>query len=608
MKKTLTTNQLVIVAAVFLTAFANVAFFRNLGATFAGQPNALVHEILLGVALFCVMILFLLLFSFRRVIKPALMLLFLVAALCAYFMDSYNVVIDHEMLLNVVATNSSETGDLLTPRFVMYVMLMALVPSYLIWDLPIARLDVRQAWLSRLKLGGSAVGVLLAVVLIFGSFFASFVREHKTLRYYTNPLTPIYSAYKFSKKNMVANTGPVEVIGTDAAIPPTDKDRELVIMVLGETARADRFSLNGYERKTNPRLEREDVVSFTQVDSCGTATAVSVPCMFDREDRENFSNAKAAATQNVLDVLKHAGATILWRDNNSNSKGVADRVEFQDFRSPDVNPVCDVECRDEGMLAGLQDWIDNQQQGDLLIVLHQMGSYGPAYYKRYPEAFREFTPTCESSQLDSCSQEQISNSYDNTILYTDHFLAEVIGLLKRNDEQFETAMFYASDHGESLGENGVYLHGLPYWMAPEAQTRVPMIMWFGENYDAAPESAVRAISEMPMNHDFVFHTLLGLFEVSSEEHTPIKDLIHLARKNSRISRNTRPMWPWIETGFNFNMLCAGSYPAEMTNHQDAYTGCVSLTGERLSNNLRRSIFMGSEKRLSTVTAKGFRSG
>ncbi len=529
MNKQISSNQVVILAAVFLTAFANVAFFRNIADSFSGQPYALLHIAALGLVLFCALVLLLLLFSARLVIKPALFLLLLVSAVSAYFMDSYNIIIDREMLVNVAATNSAESGDLLTPRFVMYVMLMALVPAWLIWDLPVARQSRRQAWLGRLKLGGSALLVMLAVMLTFSSFFASFVREHKTLRYYSNPLAPIYAAYRFARKGVPNKPVQVRAIGTDAFIPPTDPDRELVIMVLGETARADRFSLNGYSRKTNPRLEHEAVISFSRVEACGTSTAVSVPCMFDREDRENFSNDEAAATQNVLDILDHAGVTVLWRDNNSDSKGVATRVAYENFRDPGINPVCDGECRDEGMLAGLQDYIDSHSEGDILIVLHQMGSHGPAYYKRYPDEFRQFTPTCDSSQLDNCSAEEISNSYDNTILYTDHFLAQVIELLRRNDDRFETAMFYASDHGESLGEKGVYLHGLPYWMAPDSQTEVPMILWFGTNYDDVPVRAMRRIRDVPINHDFVFHTLLGLFEVSTSEHNAAKDMLHLAR-------------------------------------------------------------------------------
>jgi lipid A ethanolaminephosphotransferase len=181
------------------------------------------------------------------------------------------------------------------------------------------------------------------------------------------------------------------------------------------------------------------------------------------------------------------------------------------------------------MLAGLQDYIDKHAEGDILIVLHQMGSHGPAYYKRYPEAFRVFTPTCESSQLDECSQEEISNAYDNTIVYTDHFLAEVISLLKNNDEHFETAMFYASDHGESLGEGGVYLHGMPYWIAPGSQTAVSMILWFGPNFDDVDAEDVRAVIDTPLTHDNIFHTLLGLFEIHSQVYQEDKDVLHMAR-------------------------------------------------------------------------------
>jgi lipid A ethanolaminephosphotransferase len=536
MNKQISANKLVFVSALFLTVFANVAFFRNLANTFSGHPNAGLHLVSLGVVLLCVMTLFLLLFSFRRILKPALILLFVTSAVCAYFMDTYNIVFDSDMLVNAFATNASESGDLLTPRFVMYVMLMGLVPSYLIWDLEIQPASKGKALLSRLKLAGLMLVIFIATVLVFSSFFASFVREHKMLRYYANPMTPLYAVYKYSKKGVVVGPVAVASIGTDARIPFADVDRELIIMVLGETARADRFSVNGYERQTNPRMEEKNVISFSHVQACGTSTAVSVPCMFDREDREDFSNAEAAATQNVLDVLAHAGVEVLWRDNNSDSKGVADRVIYEDFRDPEVNPICDVECRDPGMLSGMQEYIDSHTEGDILIVLHQMGSHGPAYYKRYPDEFRKFTPTCDSNQLDSCSEEEISNTYDNTILYTDYFIGEVIDLLQANDDRFETGMLYASDHGESLGEKGVYLHGLPYWMAPDEQTEVPMILWFGKAYHDASPQALREIRDTPLTHDYIFHTLLGLFEINTTEYVQEKDLLHLSREHAGIPR------------------------------------------------------------------------
>jgi lipid A ethanolaminephosphotransferase len=309
-------------------------------------------------------------------------------------------------------------------------------------------------------------------------------------------------------------------------------------MVVGETARADRFSLNGYERRTNPLLARLGVISFTDFSSCGTSTAISVPCMFDIHERENFSSSESAATENALDVLRHAGVTVLWRDNNSNSKGVADRIAIEDFHSPETNPVCDTECRDVGMLSGLREYIDRQQSGDILIVLHQMGSHGPAYFKRYPDEFHVFVPTCDTKQLDDCSESEIGNAYDNSILYTDYFLSQVIELLRSYDDRFETVMLYASDHGESLGESGIYLHGLPYWLAPDAQTRVPVILWFGRNYHDVDVAAMRQLRDEPLSHDNLFHTLLGLFEIDSGVYDGNLDLLQKARDLGGMPRET----------------------------------------------------------------------
>jgi lipid A ethanolaminephosphotransferase len=523
------TNQVLLAAALFLTAFANQAFFRNLTATFGDTPWGLLHVLSLAAVLLCATVLMLALLSYRPLLKPALTILFLLSAVSAYFMDTYNVIIDSDMLANVMATDSAETGDLLTPKLFLYLGLLGLLPSLLLWRIRIRPASLPKAVGSRLLLAGGALMIMLALVLISSAFYAAFVREHKELRYYANPLTPVYASYKYLKTRV--KSGPLELatIGADAQIPAEDIDRELVIMVVGETARADRFSLNGYERETNPNLARQDVISFTQVSACGTSTAISVPCMFAKSDHADFSPSETAATENALDVLRHAGVTVLWRDNNSNSKGVADRMPIEDFRSSATNPICDAECRDVGMLSGLREYIDQQEQGGILIVLHQMGSHGPAYFKRYPSEFHVFVPTCDTNELDSCSESEIGNAYDNTILYTDYFLGQVIELLLSYDDRFETVMLYASDHGESLGESGVYLHGLPYWLAPDAQTRVPVILWFGHNYDDVDVAAMRQLRDEPLSHDNLFHTLLGLFEIDSGVYDGSLDLLQKSR-------------------------------------------------------------------------------
>ncbi|MEJ8566435.1 phosphoethanolamine transferase [Elongatibacter sediminis] len=529
MKVCWSTNRLVLAAAVFLAAFANLTFFRNVAIVLADDPQRILHAVSLTLILLCALILLIAAFSFRRVIRPFLMVLFVVSAGAAYFMDTFNVIIDSDMILNALSTDAAEVGDLLTGRLAAYLLLLGVLPAVLVWRVEIRPMPLLKALKTRLALVGGALAVLTLAAFVSSSFMATFVREHKAVRYYANPLTPVYSAYRFASSRAVRADQPLEKIGEDARIPAADVHRELVILVVGETARADRFSLNGYPRETNPELASRDVISFDNVSACGTSTAVSVPCMFAVSGRADFDGRRAQSTENLLDVLQHANVNLLWRDNNSSSKGVAERIRAEDFRTVEANPVCDLECRDEGMLAGLQSLVDRQPSGDILIVLHQMGSHGPAYYKRYPESYRVFRPTCESEQLDSCTEEQISNSYDNTIRYTDHFLARVVDFLHSNDARFETAMVYISDHGESLGEGGIYLHGMPYWMAPESQVAVPMIMWFGSNYDEVDVSALKRLIHAPLSHDNLFHTMLGIFEVSAEVYDEKKDLLYQSR-------------------------------------------------------------------------------
>jgi lipid A ethanolaminephosphotransferase len=246
--------------------------------------------------------------------------------------------------------------------------------------------------------------------------------------------------------------------------------------------------------------------------------------MFSIFTRDEYSDNNMKSQENLLDVLHHAGVNILWRDNNSDSKGTALRVPYEDYKSPSRNPICDVECRDEGMLVGLQEYIDRTKYGDILIVLHQMGNHGPAYFKRYPKEFEKFTPVCKTNQLEECSREEIGNAYDNAVLYTDYFLSKVISLLKQNEKSFESAMVYISDHGESIGENNLYLHGLPYFMAPDSQKHVGAILWFGNGFKI-DNKALKEKSTEIFSQDYLFHTILGLLEVDTSIYDKTLDIL-----------------------------------------------------------------------------------
>ncbi|MDG4475033.1 phosphoethanolamine transferase [Thiovibrio frasassiensis] len=521
----LTTNKLILATAIFLVLFDNVTFFQNvIGVYPFAEGKNLFFVVSLAFGLTGVLALFMSLLASRFTTKPLLIALLFMAAGSSYFANNYSVIIDYIMVQNILQTNVREATDLFSLKLFLYIFFLGIVPALLVWLAPLEPQSWRQAAVSRLKLITIALLLILIPLFLFSRFYASFFREHEELRFYSNPTYALFSVYKYAKRNFATSAVTVEPIGTDANNLATDRERELIILVVGEAARADRFSLNGYERPTNPLLSQEEVIFYPQVSSCDTSTATAVPCMFSDLTRAGFSNKKAAARENILDVVQRAGVNVLWRDNNSDSKGVALRVPYEDYQDPARNTICDVECRDEGMLVGLQEYIDAQKSGDILIVLHQMGNHGPAYYKRYPKEFARFTPTCQTNQLDECSPEEIGNAYDNAILYTDYFLSKTIALLKQNDKQFETAMIYMSDHGESLGEFGVYLHGLPYLLAPETQKHIAAIMWFGAGF-AVDRQILRQQAGRELSQDNLFHTLLGSMEIHTELYNPKLDIL-----------------------------------------------------------------------------------
>jgi lipid A ethanolaminephosphotransferase len=523
--KRITTTKLIVVSALFLVLFDNFAFFRDVTEVYSPSWNNIWFLASLAVVLTCVIMLLLVIVSSKYTFKPILILFFLISSVAGYFMNNYNVIIDHTMIQNIFSTNVKEAVELFSFKLVLYVLLLGVLPSLFIYRVELKRGTLKAEFISRLKIVSISLVVIFFSLLIFSKFYTSFLREHKPLRYRTNPTYSLYSLGKYLNNKFKDRNVELKSIGEDAKIPETDTDRELIILVIGEAARADRFSLNGYPRETNPLLKKGDVISMRNVHSCGTSTDVSVPCMFSIYDRGSYSEKKGKSTENLLDVISHTGkASILWRENNSDSKGVALRVQYEDYRKPDKNPICDEECRDEGMLVGLQDYIDSRTRGDILIVLHQMGNHGPTYYKRYPQSFEKFKPTCRTNELNKCSNEEINNAYDNAILYTDYFLDKVIQLLKHNDGRFETAMIYMSDHGESLGENGLYLHGLPYFIAPDNQKHIAAIFWLGDDFKAQKKSLKNKVNK-EYSHDNLFHTVLGLLEVNTSLYDQGKDII-----------------------------------------------------------------------------------
>lgn len=469
---------------------------------------------------------FFLLISHGKATRWILVLFLIIASQAAYYMDKFGVIVDVVMIDNIAQTNPQEFAGLLSLSLVVRTIVFGLIPAWLVIKYFPKAENTRAEFKSRLKLLGVLVLATLVLIAPFTSGYFSFWREHKITRFYANPTYTVYSVIKYVTQQIsIAKPVPLKQIAQDAAmVGPSTKRTELMIMVVGETARADRFSLNGYHRETNPLLAKQDVVSLSNVSSCGTSTGVSVPCMFSSLGRKGYDKKTALNQENALDVLFDHGVEILWRDNNSDSKGVATRMKYEDFKSPTLNPACEGECRDIGMLSGLDKYIAARKGKDILIVLHQMGNHGPEYYRRYPKEFEKFKPMCMTGELRDCSKEEIDNSYDNAILYTDYFLSEVINLLKKYDSSHATAMLYVSDHGESLGEHGFYLHAAPYMVAPKEQTHVPAIVWMGKHFDYKM-SQLTPFKDYALSHDDVFCSLLVTFEINAKMCEAKKDIL-----------------------------------------------------------------------------------
>ena len=477
--------------------------------------------------------------------KPLIILLILSAAGCNFFANHYGIMFDRNMMQNLMETDSAEVVELINANLLISLLFFGVIPAVFVALIKIKptslRTDVKQKLINILL---SSL-LLIAVILLAYKDFSSVFRTHREIRNLIIPTSYLYYGSRYLSGAYDLNNRPLQTIGLDASSGPllnSATKKVVTVVVVGETARAMNFSLNHYGRDTNPELSQENIINFSQTYSCGTDTAVSVPCMFSDIPRSSFDNATAKSRENVLDVLSHAGVNVLWRDNNSGCKGVCDRIHQQSQKDYRVETNCNKdECFDEMMLNNLSAYLEGSTE-NAMVVLHQHGSHGPSYTQRYPKAYERFTPVCTGSDLQSCSQQQVINAYDNTILYTDHFLAQVIAFLKQHDDQYITAMLYVSDHGESLGESNLYLHGLPYFIAPEEQTHVPLILWLSEAYKSQfkinSECLARQASSQ-LSHDNIFHSILGLMNIQTTLRKNDMDIFAQCRNTAQIAGISR---------------------------------------------------------------------
>lgn len=483
-------------------------------------------------------------FSWPKITKVFFALLIVVSSIVCYATYNYGIIFDVDMIRNIVETNTSEATSYLSITSVAWIVGLGIIPAAL---LLMTSIKTEKVIPFIAKKAGVIILSGLGIVLIGSLYYQDYVSVGRNNSYLNKLIIPtfyVHSADKFVRQTYFSKPIPYTQIGTDAKQTITadsktlNKKPSLVVFVLGETAREQNYYSDGYSKPTNPYTSKLDVISFKNVHSCGTATAISVPCMFSRLDRSNYDEQTAYHQDNLLDVLKRASVDILWRENDGADEGIPKNVKYQNLTRSDKYPLCDnSRCLDIALLNDFDKNV-NELSGNRLVVLHMMGSHGPTYYKRYPKDFAYFQPDCPRADIENCTQEQLINSYDNTIRYTDYVVAQTIQKLKQLSDKYNTAMIYMSDHGESLGESGIYLHGMPYSLAPDYQKHVPLMVWMSDSFKTTKDIDTTCLANQAktqeFSHDNFFDSILGIMDISTNIYRKKADFFATCRTNSSV--------------------------------------------------------------------------
>lgn len=523
----LSVTMLNFIVALWIGVFLNFSFLEKIRQL---TPYGGLREGFFLIATACVLIalynLIFQLINWKSTVKVICIVLLIIGGFSAYFVSSLGVMISPDQIQNMMQTDVAETLDLMSIRIVIWAVLMVGLPIAFICWVKVKSERTQATLIKKLLSTVASILVIAGLLFLFYVDYAAIFRENREIKGMISPQNAIASTYSYFHKKAPKKNLPLITYGEDAQLDPNTSMQDLpklMVLVVGETARAESFSLNGYERNTNPELSKQSgIVNFNRVSSCGTATAVSVPCMFSGMPRKQYDDQLASRREGLLDIAQRAGYKVTWINNNSGCKGVCNRVEQYQIPEQIKEKWCaDGECKDGILNDALADYLAQIPKNDRqprLIVLHQMGSHGPAYYKRAPQEFQRFKPSCDTNAIQSCTRQQLVNVYDNSIVYTDHVLNQVIELLKKQSN-YRTGFWYVSDHGESTGESGMYLHGAPYAMAPSQQTHVPMLMWFSPQWQKTAKNQVQCLvnqRNQEFSHDNLFPSLLRLLDVKSK--------------------------------------------------------------------------------------------
>lgn len=433
-----------------------------------------------------------LLFSLsRHVGKVLLILFFIVSSIAVYFVNTYSVIIDESMIGNILNTNYEESSSFFSFKVILYVIFLGIIPSIYIAKVKITKVPLKEFSIT------SSLTLLFIAVLIFvnASNWLWIDKNSKRLGGLAMPWsysvnTPLFYIHKFKKNEK-------EILLPNAVIK--DNEKSVVVLVIGESARRQNFSLYGYKKNTNPLLSKTENVFHFNANSCATYTTAGVKCILEHKNSDDLYEI-------LPNYLYRNNVEVIWRTTNWGEPP----VHIKNYQNKEaLKADCKgVECEyDEVLLRGLKEQIQASKKNKILIVLHTSTSHGPTYSKKYPPQFETFKPVCNSVELGKCSQNELLNAYDNTIVYTDYILHSVIEDLKELKE-YKSTMIFVSDHGESLGEKNLYMHGVPISIAPKEQYEIPFIVWVSDH-----SKQLKPNETLTQNH--VFHSVLKFLNVES---------------------------------------------------------------------------------------------
>ncbi len=491
------------------------------------------------IVLFFALSIVFLFFSGKYVFKIAFTFFILTGSIVNYFAYKYGIIFDYDMMVNIFSTNTQEAWSYLNTESILNFVFLGIVPVALLWKIKIIwPASFIRAVLERFCILAVAFIVLGLISFFYYQNYASIGRNNSILRKEISPYNYVWYGYKALKQIYFPQKIKFDQFGENSFIDNPLERPELVVVLVGETARAQNFKHNGYGRNTTPYTDKfTNLIKFAPVKTCGTATAVSVPCMFSNQTRVDYDEEKAKNSSNLTDLLRFSGYKVLWFDNDGGCKGVCNRVSTKliDANDPQNKKYCkDGSCYDEVLLPYLERSLKESSASvqNTVVFLHIIGSHGPTYFARVPEDKKVFLPTCNRGDIENCTQEEIINAYDNTLVYTDFVVSKSIELLKQYEDKFGTALIYISDHGESLGEMGLYLHGTPYSLAPDEQKEVPFMTWFSDSFIVDHRlnlDCLDKVSKERFSHDNFYHSLIGILDVNTSFYNRDDDIFQKCR-------------------------------------------------------------------------------